>query len=252
METECFAQVRGSALRVTGLDRCGDLSPTIPYVVSKSVVKVAIDEVSGGGSSDMLRNAAGVPRLRLVRPEQTLKYTADIEFTRVDPGLLNLVTGVPVVTAERPWVAMGFGEGPFGIGPFGGGYYIPSEGGGEPLTVTAGFDMKSRLRPVAFALEVWTKLSGQGCAGKYGYTVLPFLKGGRLSGFSYTKDGLVSFKVIGASTQRGVRWGSGPFDVDTEPLSEIDWTTGWRNVTVAVPPPAQTDGVVELAPVGSL
>lgn len=245
MVTECYTQVRGSALRVTGLDACGDLIDSIPYAVSKSAVKVSVEEITESGGDNMIRDEFGRRRLRMIRPDQTIRYVASIEFTRVDPGLLNLIAGVPLVESEHPWKAMGFGEGPFGVGPFGGGYYIPS-GGGPAETVVAGFDMTTRLRPVSFAMEVWTRLSGPGCAGKWGYTVFPFLKGGRLAGFSFARDGMVSFNLVGAATQRGSRWGSGPFEVDTAPLPAIDWTTGWRNTIVEVAPPSQTDGIQNL------
>lgn len=241
MSTECYAQVRGSAIRVTGLDRCGDLPDEIQYAVSKSVVKVSIEEVADGGSDQMLRNDAGKRRLRLVRPEQTVKYVANIEFNRVDPGLLNLITGVPLVTADRVW---GFGEMPFGVGPFGGSYAVGPGADGDVV----GYDMKTRLVPRAFALEVWTRLQGRDCAGKWGYTVFPFLKGGRLSGFRYDRGGSVSFTVADASTLRGGSWGTGPYDIDSGPLAALDWDTGFRNLIVDEAPPDQTDGVVSLYP----
>lgn len=237
MSTECYAQVRGSAIRVTGLDRCGDLPDEIQYAVSKSVVKVSIEEVADGGSDQMLRNDAGKRRLRLVRPEQTVKYVANIEFNRVDPGLLNLITGVPLVTADRVW---GFGEMPFGVGPFGGSYAVGPGADGDVV----GYDMKTRLVPRAFALEVWTRLQGRDCAGKWGYTVFPFLKGGRLSGFRYDRGGSVSFSVVDASTRMGNDWGDGPFLEDQDMALPVSGNTHWRNVVIGTPPPEQTDGVI--------
>lgn len=199
----CFALVRGSGLRVTGLDRRGQVPDPIPFATSKSVVKVSIAEVSESGSTEIFKNPEDEKRLRFVRPTQTIRHTVDIEFLRVDPGVYSIVAGVPMVYSNG---SLGFGGTPFGEGPFG-------EGLGDGDVV--GFDTDTHKRPASFALEVWSKLAGRTCADGssfYGYTLFPHLKGGRLSGFRFA-NGLVSFNLIGAQTRRASRWGVGPHDL---------------------------------------
>lgn len=236
MATDCYALVRGSAIRVTGLDRCGDYdSGPIRYVVSKSIARVAVNVVSEAGNNQILRNDEDKRRLHLIRPAQTIRYTVDIDFLCVDPGLLSLVSGMGLVYKD----VAGFGEVPFGMSPF----------GGSPGTVI-GFDSRPKIPPVAFGLEVWSNIAGQRCSEdirRWGYTLFPFLKGGLLSGFAFG-NGLVSFNLRGARTQRMSGWGRGPYDIDgpfqrlTEPVSR---NTNWRQFLVTGVPPEATDGVVE-------
>ena len=101
MSTECYAMIRGSALRVTKLDSCGEVTDPVQFGVSKSVVRVTINEVVEGGGQELLRNDEDEPRLNFTKSDEMIRYTADIDFLRVDPGVLNLVTGVPVVEDVR-------------------------------------------------------------------------------------------------------------------------------------------------------
>lgn len=227
--------VRGSAIRVTGLDRCGSLATgPIRYSVSKCVARVRLSEVVENGSNEILRNDGDERRLHFVQPSQTIRYDVDIDFLRVDPGMLSLVAGVPLRYRD----VAGFGEFAFGMGPF----------GGSPGTVV-GFDAIPRTPPVAFGLEVWSKLAGRSCADgqQWGYTLFPFLKGGLLSGFSFS-NGLVSFNLRGARTQRGSRWGLGPYDLDgphQRLLGPVSRNTTFRQTLVTGAPPLATDGIVE-------
>lgn len=236
MGTNCYSLVRGQAIRVTGLTARGALPDPIPHVVSKSVVKVTIDEVSEGGGHEMLRNESDERRILLRRSAQTIRYLVSVDFLRVDPGLLSLLVGVPLVSKAQEGQ---FGADAFGVFPFGGG----------ESTLHTGFDANTRLRPAAFAMEVWTKLAGE-CQGQYGYTLFPFLKGGRLSGFSFSRDGLVSFNLKAAQTRRMSRWGRGPYDLGLDEtfggrLGEpVSGNTNWRQTIVPAAPPVQTDGIV--------
>jgi hypothetical protein len=213
--------VRGSGLRVTGLTARGELPDPILYATSKSVTSVNINEVSESGSSEMLRTEdTDEPRLRIITPTQTIRYTADINFLRVDPGLISLVSRVPVVT--------------------------------NALGDIVGFDSDTRLPAAAFGMELWSRITGQPCdpsgARLWGYTVFPFLKGGVLSGFTF-QNGRVSFSLRGAQTRRGVGWGVGPHDltgVGERLLEPVSRNTGWRTFLSTIQPPAQQDGIQTL------
>jgi len=211
MTTECYGMIRGSALRVTSLTKRGTFDGAgSPYVVSKAVARVTITENTEAGNSELVRNDEGEARLYFVRPDQTVRFYVDIDFLRVDPELLNLVTGVPVA------------------------YNAAGD--------IVGFDANTRIPAQSFGLEIWSKLTGQACESgerKYGYTLFPWLKGGTLSGFTF-ENGLASFNLRGARSQKGASWGLGPHVVDMD--TEVSRNTHWRSVITTTPPPAQTDG----------
>ena len=220
MATKCYAQVRGSALRVTKLTNVGSVTDPIQYAVSKSASRVVVNEVSEDNLNEMVRSdvtARDERRLFLSKPGNTVRYTADVDFIRVDPGVLTLVSGVPLVLNAHGDVV--------------------------------GFDSKTKLRAVSFGLEVWTRLAGAECTlsgeREWGYTALPFLRGGYLSGFEFA-NGLVSFNLRGAQTRKVSRWGVGPFDlygVHERLLSLVSRNTMLINFAGPIQPPAQVEGV---------
>src|SRR6478609_5477460 len=256
----CFAPVRGSALRVTALDARGAVPDLVEYVTSKSVIKATVSEVVETGGTEVLKNPEEKRRLRLTKNAQVIRHKVDIEFLRVDPEMLRLVAGVELVYSSVP----GFGDVPFGVSPFGGGEY------GDVI----GFDSGTTLRATSFALEVWSKLDGgsalpepvgfdtlgfdeepfdgyYGCdARRWGYTLFPFLRGGRLSGFTFA-DGLVSFNLRGAQTRRNPGWGVGPHDL-TGPFERLETpvsrNTSWRMFITNSAPPAEECGIQYRSP----
>lgn len=228
--TKCFAQVRGSVIRVTRLDACGNPDPgASAVVVSKRISTVTIDEVSDDGTNIRERNFADELCVVDDAFSQVLGYTAEIALCGVDPGLVSLLTGNPVVLNAAGEI-VGF-------------------------DANTGIDLDS----FGFSLEVWSRLAGSACdtSGnrQWGYTVFPYLKGGRLGGFSF-ENGPVQFTISNAQTRDGNGWGVGPFDVDRDdtnapsplntPLGE---NTHYRNIVVTLDPPAATCGSFALASV---
>src|SRR5699024_11399919 len=77
----------------------------------------------------------------------------------------------------------------------------------------------------AFALEIWTGLSGQACGEgaeeASGYLLLPFVQAGVLGDIEMGGEDAVTFSMTGAYTKGGNGWGAGPYDVvfggDDEP-----------------------------------
>ena len=230
MPTKCYAQVRGSVIRATRLDSCGNPDPgASAVVVSKRVSTVTIDEVTDDGTNIRERNFAD--ELCVVDDAFTtvIGYTADIALCGVDPALVSLLTG-------QPTVANAAGD-------------------------IVGFDATSTvdLDSFGFALEVWSRIAGAACDSsgfrQWGYTVFPYLKGGRLGGFSF-ENGPVSFTISGAQTRDGNGWGVGPFDVDrddADAASPLDTPLGvnthYRNILVTLDPPAASCGASALASV---
>ena len=230
MSTECFAQVRGSVIRVTRLDACGVPIPgASAVVVSKRISSVTIDEVTEEGTNIRERNFGD--ELCVVDDSYTsiIGYTAAVALCGVDPDLITLMTGQPVVR--------------------------------NAIGDVVGFDAKTSvdLSSFGFAVEIWSKIAGQACDAsgnrKWGYTPFPFLKGGRLGGFSF-ENGAVQFTVSGAQTRDGNQWGVGPFDVDRDenglpaPMFEpLDPDAHWRNIVVTLDPPEASCGAFALASV---
>lgn len=218
MTTQCYAMVRGSAIRVTGLGTLGEVPDPIQYAVSKSVSTVTINEITESSSNEGLKSEDidDRTRLRLVQPEQPVRYTLDIAFLRTDPGVLSLIAGVPVVLNSAGDVS--------------------------------GFDSGTRRPAVSFGLEVWSKLAASACVDgvrQWGYTVFPYLRGGYLTGFTF-ENGLVSFTLRGAQTRRVPRWGVGPFDLEGvhERLTEVvSRNTMFRQMLTVAQPPVQQDGI---------
>jgi hypothetical protein len=227
----------------------------VEYVTSKSVAKITVSEVVESGGTEVIKNPEEKRRLRLAKNSQVIRHKADIEFLRVDPEMLRLVAGVELVYKAEA----GFGEAPFGVMMF----------GGDAGTVI-GFDSGTTLRATSFALEVWSKLDGAsakpralggfdttpfdmpvpnagGCRDgrRWGYSLFPFLRGGRLSGFKFA-NGLVSFNLIGAQTRRNPGWGVGPYDL-TGPFQRLSTpvsrNTSWRMFITEGSPPAEECGI---------
>ncbi|MBC7630312.1 hypothetical protein [Aeromicrobium sp.] len=240
MTATCYAMVRGSGIRLTDLTSAGRYdAASIRYATSKSVVSIKINEVVEGGSNELIRNDDDEARLHFVTADQVIRYDADIDFLRCDPEILQLMTGVP----------------------------LARNAAGDIV----GFDATTRLKAKSFALEVWSKLSGFACVADavaagfgesnfgetdfggtgasygrpYGYTLFPFFKGGTVSGFSFS-NGLVSFNVKGARTQRGSKWSVGPYDLEgsyKRLLKPVSRNTAWRTLITTSSPPVERPGV---------
>jgi hypothetical protein len=213
---------------VTRLDACGTPDPgASAVVVSKRVSTVTIDEVTDDGTNIRDRNFADELCVVDDAFTQVLGYTADIALCGVDPGLISLLTGQPTVT--------------------------------NALDEIVGFDANTGidLDSFGFALEVWSRIAGSACdpSGnrQWGYTPFPYLKGGRLGGFSF-ENGAVQFTISGAQTRDGNGWGVGPYDVDRDELgapsplhTALGANTHFRNIVVTLDPPAASCGAFALA-----
>lgn len=228
MTTKCYSPVRGSVIRVTKLDSCGVPDPgASAVVVSKRVSSVTIDEVTDDGTNVRERNFGD--ELLIVDDAFTtvLGYTVDTAYCGVDPGLISLMTATTMV----------------------------ADAAGDIV----GFDAKSNvnLDDFAYSLEVWSKIANAACDPSghrlWGYTVFPFLKGGRLGGFSF-ENSAVQFSSSGSQTRDGNSWGTGPFDVTRNgagvpsPLpSALSSDTHFRSILVNLDPPVASCGAFPLA-----
>lgn len=192
--------------------------------VSKQVSSVTLDEIVDEGTA--IRERDSNDRLIIVSDSRSdlIGYGATITLCGVDPQLITALTGQPLVTNANGDV-VGF-------------------------DATSGVD----LGGFGFALEVWSRISGQGCSPSghrmWGYTPFPFLKGGRLGGFSFANEA-VTFTISGAQTKPGNKWGVGPYDVDrglsglpSRLHTPLGPNTHYRNIMVSLDPPVASCGGV--------
>ena len=196
MAAPCFELTRGRVIRATLLDACGHpVDGPRSSVVTKCVAKVTLTEINTQRSDEVLRNDENKPRIHIRAKTTPLRYAVDINLLGVNPALLNLMT-------NQPLVRNAYGE-------------------------VVGVDMKVAQAPSNFALEVWTKLAQPVSGNRYGWTLLPRLRGGRVSGTKFA-NAAVNFNVVGAHSVRSALWGTGPY---AQGWDTIGWDMGpWDEV----------------------
>lgn len=228
MATKPFAPVRGKVIRVTRLDACGNPDPGMSAVsVSKRISSVGLEELTEDSTDIVDRNFGDEICVEDRGFASILGYSAEIALCGVDPDMISIFTGQPVVRNAAGDVV--------------------------------GFDAMTNidLDSFGFSVEIWSRLAGSACDvlgnRAWGYTVLPFLKGGRLGGFTI-ENAAVQFTITGAQTRNQNGWGVGPYDVDRDagglpaPLfTPLDPFAHYRATQVTLDPPLPVDGSFPLA-----
>jgi hypothetical protein len=219
--------VRGRRLRATRTDGCGNtvLGPD-SVLVTDGFISVAFTANQSEGEAISVTNAAGDVCILDEPTPKFLNYSVEIAFCGVDPELVNLMTGNPLVMDDAGTGVVGFG-------------------------VDSTVDISTQ----GFALELWSSVPAGVCEGgvtSYGYLLFPFLTGGTLGDFTI-ENAAINFTLRGASTKDGNTWGVGPFNVTRNtagvagPLNEaIPSTRHLHMELVTVAPPTATDGAVAL------
>jgi hypothetical protein len=223
--TICLKPIRGKAMRVTKLDACG--TPVVglkSVVVSAGMVSIeqklnlenADEFIVKNANGDLCINFAGQARLKWI--------DTTITFCQVDPELVNLTTGSPVVFDDAA----------------------------TPQAV--GWRTRENVS-AEFALETWTDLDGQPCTGgtkQYGYFLLPWITGS-VEGDVTVQNGPVSFSVTGR-THNNSPWGLGPHNirlnaalVPSKLLVAIDPLDHRHIQVTTLAPPATACGAIALS-----
>lgn len=188
MATRCFTPILGKRIRVLSLDSCANV-PTAAdpdvMVVTDGFISVSLSAEVEDGAEIITRKASGALCVNEKMADSFKRFTVEMEFCGVDPGLLSLTTNAEIYENYEQ-VASGI---------------VVPEGS---------LDKK-------FSLELWTGLSGQACEEGVeeasGYMLLPFLNAGVLGDITIDGENAVSFTMTGAYTKGGNGWGRGPFDV---------------------------------------
>lgn len=187
--TTCASYLQGLVIRATKLDTCGaPVAGTCSTVTSKGFISFEIeaDEASGNEISQTL--ADGSRCYYYLSPKQLNGIKINIEFCKVDPELINLLTGSPLVLDDS-----------------------------TPTPVSIGFTTDSASYGIAnVALELWMNLADGGCSSttgrKWGYYLLPWLHQGTV-GKPTVENDAVNFTVSEAITRDGNQWGVGPYNI---------------------------------------
>jgi hypothetical protein len=188
MATTCWSSIRGKAMRATKIDECGAVvAGPKGTLTTKGFVQVSYSfEVDEGteisvpdANGDLCISEPGTPTIKWVN--------VVAQFCRVDPDLINMFTGFPVVA--------------------------DAAGGG------VGFRVRDTIQANAgVGLEVWSDITGTGgvCAGGdrlYGYFLVPWINKGVISGDIVVQNGEATFELTGKGV-KGSQWDTGPYLVD--------------------------------------
>ncbi len=187
MPTHCFIPVLGKRLRVTELDVCGVPVPeTGMQLATDGFITVTLSSEVEDGTEIIVKKASGALCVNERLASSFKRFNVEIEFCGVNPSLLSMVANA---TPYEDWA-------------------------GD----IAGFTVAEGEISGAFALELWTGLSGQAClAGQTGeasgYLLLPFVQRGVLGDITIDGENAVTFILTGSTTKGGNGWGFGPYDV---------------------------------------
>lgn len=188
MSTHCFVPLLGKRIRVTALDSCG--VPPAPeaedsFIATDGFISVTLTAETEDGTEIIQRNASGALCVNEKMANSFKRFTAEIQFCGVNPSLLAMVTNAEV--------------------------YLDYEAN------VAGFTVGEGEIDKAFALELWTGLSGVACGDDggeaSGYLLLPFVNSGVLGDLTIDGENAVTFTLTGAYTRGGNSWGAGPYAV---------------------------------------
>lgn len=183
MPDQCYGSIKGLVARATRLDACGvPLTGATDSVVTDGFITIGLTAQIEQPDEITQRNAAGALCIDVVPAPFLRRYDLAIDFCQVDPALFELIADTTLVT--------------------------------NPDGDAVGMAVDDLPKTQKFGLEVWTEVPGDACEGgaqTWVYWLLPFVANGRLGDMTI-ENGAATFPVA-ANTQRGSRWGRGPYIV---------------------------------------
>lgn len=192
MPTICHPLVRGTRIRVTRLDECGEpVEGICSQVVSKGFISVGMsDDVEAPTVANPMNADGDYCFYDQTKPQLNF-VNAEIQLCEVDPDLFEMMTGAPLVL----------------------------DANGD----TSGFDTDHETYASAyFSLELWSRVpptNSVACpagAQRWGYFLMPFLARGSFGDLT-VENAAVNF-TVSATSNRGTPWGNGPYDVELDAL----------------------------------
>lgn len=237
MATHVYIPVLGRRLRVTVLDSCGRVpapETVDSFVVTNGFITLNLTSEVEDGTEIITRRADGSLCVNERTANSFKNFGVEVEFCGVDPAVLTLMTN--------------------------------AEAYEDYAGDLAGFTVPEGAIDKAFALELWTGLSGQACvAGAEdagGYLLLPFVQAGVLGDVEVGSENAVTFSMTGAFTKGGNGWGVGPYDVVLDPTgvtppalppaaplpTALDPMDHLLMIDTGAAPPASSPGILQAMP----
>lgn len=190
MATTCFGVVRGKRVRVTELNACSVPVSGGSFVVSSGFIQATIESDVEDGDEYVQKNADGALCINERAPDSLKRLNITIDWCKVDPDIVNLITG------------------------------YPQEMDGADAV---GFRIEEGQADTRWALEIWTGLSDQECAAgavQYGYLLIPNITGSTLGEITI-ENAAATFQTTGYTEGRS-GWDVGPYDVIGSPAGPLD------------------------------
>lgn len=185
MTAQCFAPIRGTAMRLTRLDACGvPVVGACSKLITDGFITAKFTPQYDSGNEVTLRNAGG--KLCVYdKPCDILKYyDAELTLCGVNPDALSMLAG----------------------------YDTLLDNDGASVGIDYGEDIECKL---GVGIEIWTDIANQDCSTgtvDYGYLLVPWAAGFRVTGDVTIQNDVVN-AVITGNTKKGGGWGSGPYNV---------------------------------------
>lgn len=188
MTTTCYTPFKISRVRATLLSSCGQpVTGSCSTVTSNGIISIAMTKEYEARQEFFVKNGDGQFCVRETNPPELKWINLVLTFCNVDPAMVSLLSAEPLVYSDAD------------------------------VPVPTGFSTEEgSAATVNFALEGWTRISGQSgieCTGgvKYGYVLFPWIIEGTIGDLTH-ENGASNF-VVNARTRSGSLWGTGPYKV---------------------------------------
>jgi len=189
MATTCYIPILGKRLRITKLDSCGNLpaaGTADSQLITDGFISVNLTSEVEDGAEIITKKADGTFCVNEKLPNSFKRFTSEVSLCGVNPSLLAMMTNAE--TYE-----------------------------GYTVSDIIGITVPEGTIDSAFALELWTGITGAAClpgsAFSGGYFLLPFMQAGVLGDITIDGENAVSFSMTGAYTRGGNQWDTGPYNV---------------------------------------
>ena len=216
MATKILKSIKGKVIRITRLDECGAVvEGSCSSLVSECFVSVTLSGEVEAGDEYLVKNAWGDFCINDKDPDRIKWANVSINFAEINPDALDILSNAsPVIN------------------------------GSDTIGATFGTEANES----SFALEVWTKRTGQDCTPgsiEWGYFVIPFVKNGRIDGDITVENGALTMTVIGQGFPAPATWDETPYTtnpfIEPFPAGEL-----FGMVVTTEQPPSDTAGCVAI------
>jgi hypothetical protein len=215
--------IKGRVMRLTALDECGAplYDSALGMIVTTGFISVSWEHETEDGTEHTSQNAWGDFEISELDAPRTKWLNIGMDMCEVDPETLVMLSGA--------------------VGNF------DADG-----MVGAFFDDNTNVN--AFAVETWTRATGQACnaagAPLWGYFAAAYVKNGAITGGGTIENGPMNLELSGngfgaaadSVTPSISSWGTGPYVGEAPTINA--WPVGaFRYIGITdVQPPTATDG----------